>query len=103
VLEGEARVLVDPAAAGPSPVGAVYVLRRSDADLDLTIGPPRLEPAKVLLGATFNAYVRDPARLARQLDIAAGVAEVAAVREVRVPRTADAAAVARALARAERS
>ena len=102
VLEGEARLLVGPAASAPSRVASIYVLRRTDAAVGLAVAPPRLEPAKVLLGATFNAYVDDPRRLARQLDVTARLARDAVVREVRVPPGAGAAAVAAAVVRAER-
>ncbi len=38
---------------------------------------------RVLLGATFNAYLRDPERLARQLDVCEALGRSVAVRTVR--------------------
>ena len=73
-LEGEAR-LAGPGLEMPYlPLAALFVLSREaggpPAEIAVHPGPA----AKALLGATFNAYVRDPARLARHLDVSSAVA-----------------------------
>lgn len=96
--DGEVRVALDGGPARALPVGAVYVLaRRADAEV-LGIRAPRLSSAKLLLGGTFNAYLRDPARLARQLEITGRLAETVPLREVGIPPAAGAAEVAAAIA-----
>ncbi len=85
--DGEARVLTDAihAGGGPWPVGAVYVLSRRSEATRLEVHAPAGGPAATLLGATFNAFHRDPARLATQLDVASAIADSAPVLEVSAP------------------
>lgn len=92
VADGELRVLL-PAGSAAVPLGAVYVLaRREDGELSVTA--PRASLATVLLGGTFNAYIDDRERLARQFDLAASAAGSVPVRELTVPPAAGAADVA---------
>ena len=97
-LEGESRIVVADAASESLPVGAVYVLTRSADVRSIEIAPPVSGPSKVLLGGTFNAYLRSPSRLGRQLEIMGRVAETAAVSQMRVPMDVDARAAAEAIA-----
>lgn len=95
--DGEVRVVIDRGSQEALPVGAVCVLnRRSDIET-LGIGEPSLLSPKVLLGGTFNAYVQEPARLARQLKLSGRLAETVELREVRIPPGAGAAHVAGAI------
>jgi hypothetical protein len=95
--EGEVRLVVRDGLRKALPVGAVYVLtRRTDVE-SLEIGEPRLGSPEILLGGTFNAYVNDPVRLVRQLDLSCRLAETVPLREVRVPPGAGAAEVAAAV------
>ena len=96
-IEGENRIVLADESGGSAPVGGVYVLTRTADARSIEIAPPASGIAKVLLGGTFNAYLRDPARLERQLDIAARLGETVAVRHVRVPIDTDAGATADAI------
>lgn len=100
--DGESRVLTESIQAdgGPWPVGAVYVLSRRAGVSDLEIRPPDRSPAAILLGATFNSFHREQARLRTQLDIVANLAERAPIREVRMPLTLDARSAAAAISAA---
>lgn len=95
--DGEVRLQVAARARRPVPVRSVYVLnRRAHAD-KLRILPREQDGPRLLLGATFNAYLRTPERLARQLDVCAGLADSASLREVSIPPRSNAADVARAI------
>jgi hypothetical protein len=96
-LEGEARIAVFCPETRALPVGAAYVLTRSADVSAIEIVPPAPGPAKALLGGTFNAYIRSPARLARQLEISGRLAEAAGVSQVCIPMDADAGAAAEAI------
>lgn len=84
-LEGETRARM-PVAAAALPVGAVYRLSPRAEGRRVTIRAIRRERAAVLLGATFNAYLRTAERMRRQLDVAAGLA-TAPMFEVVAPRS----------------
>lgn len=99
MVDGEARVLVTGSAPAPAPVGAVVVLRSDPAARAIEIGTPAIDRAAILLGGTFNPYLRDPRRLARQLDVAGRLAESASIAEVRIPPGSSAATVAGAVSR----
>lgn len=99
-VDGEARVVVAESTRRAAPVAAVFVLRSDPAARAIEVGPPAFDRAVVLLGGTFNPYLRDPRRLARQLDVASRLAESASVAEVRIPPGSSASAVADVLARA---
>jgi hypothetical protein len=101
-IEGESRIVIEDVSGGALPVGGVYVLTRTADARSIEIAPPASGAARVLLGGTFNAYLRDPARLERQLDIAARLAETVAVRHVRVPIDTDAGAAADAILESQR-
>jgi hypothetical protein len=96
-LEGEARIALAGAETRALPVAAVYVLTRSTDVSAIQIVPPAPGAAKALLGGTFNAYIRSPARLARQLELSGLLAEAAGVSQVRIPMDADAGAAAEAI------
>lgn len=85
--DGEVRVLTESAHArgGPWRVGAVYILSRRAEATRLEIAEPALGPAAALLGATFNAFHRDRARLETQLDVTSAIADSAPVLEVSAP------------------
>lgn len=97
--EGEVRVAIEHRGPlGPLPVAAVYVLSRRSEPGALEVGPPRVGTPGLLLGGTFNAYVRDPRRLRRQLEVSGRLAETAPIHEVVVPPGVGAAEVAAAVA-----
>jgi hypothetical protein len=95
-LDGEARIAVADPETRALPVGAVFVLTQSADVAAIEIGPVS-GPARALLGGTFNAYMRSPARLARQLELSGLLAEAAGVSLVRIPMHADAGATAEAI------
>lgn len=94
--DGEVRVAIAGGVREARPVAAVYLMMRTEAS-SIAFGPPPSGAAKLLLGGTFNAYVRDPPRLARQLDVVGRLAEAVPVKAVRVPQGTRASAVARAI------
>jgi hypothetical protein len=98
-VDGESRIVIKDASVTPLPIRAVYVLTRSRGSRSIEIVPPAAGRATVLLGGTFNAYLRAPSRLERQLEIAARVAETADVLHVRIPVDTDAGATADAILR----
>lgn len=98
VVGGEARILTPAPGGTARPVGAAYVLVRGDAPGRLSIAPLRSQASAVLLGATFNAYQRDRARLAVQLAVCARLAATAPLWRVDVPVGVGAADVAAAIA-----
>jgi hypothetical protein len=98
--EGEVRLVVGEASRRALPVDGVYVLTRRAEATVLDICPTSVEWPEVLLGGTFNAYVRRPERLIRQLDIAVRLAETVPLCEVEIPPTAGASTVAAAILRA---
>ena len=51
----------------------------------------------MLLGGTFNAYVRDPSRLVRQIDVTGWLVDHVPLREVAIPPGTTAAMVADAV------
>jgi hypothetical protein len=75
------------------PVGALYLLEPSSR---AGIEPVPSPAPAVLLAASFNLAVRDPARLARQLDVFAALSSVRIAR-LGIPARADFAAVANML------
>jgi hypothetical protein len=91
--DGEALRVVAPTDRRALPLGALYLLQRSNAP---TPSLERIRPPdfRLLLGATFNFYVRTPSRLQRQLDVCARMANAVPVFWLRLPATASAAAVA---------
>jgi hypothetical protein len=95
--DGELRVAIDSPTADAVPLGAAFVLTRPGTAGELAIAEPQLGPAQVLIGGTFNAYVRTPERMVRQLDVSARVAETVPLRQVTAPEGVDAAAVAEAI------
>jgi len=100
--EGEVRVSVGGVPGEALPVAAVYVLtRRADIE-SLDVAAPSLGVPETLLGGTFNAYVQEPARLSRLLDLSARLAETAPVREVRIPMSIGPAESAEAIAAVRR-
>jgi hypothetical protein len=96
VHEDEVRIVVEPSAAGAVPVGGVLVLTRPTSPGELSIEPVAGWP-ELLLGGTFNAYLRAPERLLRQLDVAARLAETVPLRQVTAPEGTGAGAVAEAI------
>lgn len=98
VAEDETRLVIDRVADRPYPVGAVLlVTRRADAP-EISIAPSSVDWPAALLGATFNAYHREPARLERQLEVCARLAATA-LRRLDVPLGAQAGVVAAAIRR----
>ncbi|MBI3454389.1 MAG: hypothetical protein HY002_01190 [Candidatus Rokubacteria bacterium] len=78
------------AASGATPLRAIYVLRSPDPRRRvrrITIRPlaPR-QACLALLRNTFNSIVLDPARLRRQLDLAARLTRTIPVRSLSFPR-----------------
>lgn len=96
-VDGEARVVVAGHATAAAPVDAVYLLKTDGQARAVELRPPELDLAAVLLGGTFNPYVSERERLARQLDVASRLAAAATIAEVRIPRGTRAADVAEAL------
>jgi hypothetical protein len=96
-LEGEIRLELGEAGCEPLPVGAVYVLVRTGDGLTPVITTPGTAWPTVLLGGTFNAYVRDPERLLRQLEVSGRLADDVPLRKVAIPPAADAGTVAAAI------
>jgi hypothetical protein len=91
-------LVIDRVADRPYPVGAVLlVTRRADAP-EISIAPSSVDWPAALLGATFNAYHREPARLERQLEVCARLAATA-LRRLDVPLGAQAGVVAAAIRR----
>lgn len=82
-LEEEVRLAGPAVVAQPVPVAAVLVLRRTSDAAEVSIEALRQAVPAVLLGATFNAYLRDPHRVVRQLDVCEALARSAAIRTVR--------------------
>jgi hypothetical protein len=82
---------------GAMPLGALYLLERARRHREVRFDPD-VEPS-LLLGHTFNAVVRTPERLARQLDTCARIAGSAGVFRVTAP---DAMPAAELAARIER-
>jgi hypothetical protein len=99
-LDGEIRVEIEDVALEPVPVAALMVLVREGGEGEPELREPRVGLPALILGGTFNAYLDERDRLVRQLDMAAELAERVPVRELNVPSSADAAAVAN-LIRAE--
>lgn len=93
-FEGETRLVLDAVAHEPVPVAALYVLTRSDGAGRVVLEPAGARARTIVLGGTFNAYLRDPDRLARQLEIAARLAEEVSIQVVTIPSGANAATVA---------
>lgn len=98
VDDGEVRLVLEGVGERPFPIGAVYVLTRRAEARELSISSPDLDPAAVLLGATFNAYHRDGDRLLSQLEACAALAGSAILRQVEAPIGVGAAEVAGAVA-----
>ena len=73
-LEGEVRLAGPEVPAGPEAIAAIFVLSRHAEGPVVTLQPYDQPLGKVLLGATFNAYYREPRRLLRQLDISGALA-----------------------------
>ena len=94
--DGTRRVRVERAAT-PLSLAAVYLLEHGPGSRLTIADAPAADP-RPLLGATFNAVVRTPARLERQLDVCARIAGKASVRRVRVPTGAGIERVRRRLA-----
>jgi hypothetical protein len=95
--DGEHRLAIDGVGDRPCPVAAIYLLtRRADAR-SLSVAASDLDPAAVLLGATFNAYHRDGERLVTQLEVCAALAGSTILRRVEAPIDVGAAAVAQAV------
>lgn len=95
-LEGECRVEVPRHEDAPVPVGAVYLLRWVEEGSAPEV-VPRRPSSTVLLGGTFNAYVRDRARLVRQIEVTGWLADHVPLREVAIPPGATARMVADAV------
>jgi len=93
---GTAKLVIPLGAAGrwwprPASLRAVYVLpppARRGTRVALRALAPRAA-LLALLAATFNALVRDPARLARQLDVLARLAAAVPVKRLSCPGTLD--------------
>lgn len=96
VSDREVRVVLE-ASAQALPVGAIYVLVRTDGSHGIEVSRLASGRPDVLLGGTFNAYHREPRRLLRQLEVAGRLAESVPLHEVRVPPGADARQVADAV------
>jgi hypothetical protein len=85
-LAGDEREAVERIApvAEPAPLRAVFLLeRRLDGPAEPRFSPVGDAPA--LLASTFNLVLRDPARLARLLDVCASVAATGAERVLAGP------------------
>lgn len=95
--EGEERGIVDEVCLKPQPVAGVYLISRREGLTDTTIEEAPIEWGPTLLGATFNGYIQDPPRLARQLDLCASLARQANLRVVNAPVDGSAAALAKAI------
>jgi hypothetical protein len=83
--DGEARLLVDDLEGDALPVAAIYLLTRNEQARTVSLEPLDSNLPVVLLGATFNAYHRAPARLAAQLGICGRLAESAPIYRVEIP------------------
>lgn len=71
----------------PLPLAGLYFLRRSGSGLDLAISEIEPPDPRLLLGATFVSYIREPEQLVRQLDACARIAASLRTFEVRIPRS----------------
>jgi len=89
------RVVVERATR-PLKLGAVYFIDRPDAGTRVSF--ERLGSSERILGATFNLWIREPARLRRHLDVCAAIAERCGQYRVGVPGSVDAAELAAAIA-----
>jgi hypothetical protein len=74
----------------------VYFIDRPDAGTRVSF--ERLASSERILGATFNLWIREPARLGRHLDVCAAIAGRCGQYRVRVPGSVDAAELAAAVA-----
>lgn len=97
IQEGEVRLVTERRAADPVRVSGLYILVRDGRAGKLSITDLPGSPTTSLLGATFNAYVREGKRLLVQLEVCGELAETASVRRVSVPSRAGASDVARAV------
>jgi len=81
-LDDEVR-LAGPGVVGtPVPVVRMFILTRRSTGPPVSIKPLDRPLGKVLLGATFNAYYREPERLFRQLEVCEALARSARVEMV---------------------
>jgi hypothetical protein len=96
-LEGEVRLAMGVVAEGPACVAAVYLLNRRPDAAAVSIAARATDALPLLLGGTFNAYLRTPERLVRQLEVCTRLVETASVRELIVPPSASASDVAAAI------
>lgn len=95
--DGEVRLAIADSAREARPVAAVYVMAARTEARSIALAPPPSGAAKLLLGGTFNAYVRDRPRLERQIEVVGRLAEAVPVREVSVPPGTQASTVARVI------
>jgi hypothetical protein len=86
-----------PELSPPAPLDAVFFLDRWSAPRDLAITVLEPPDPRLLLGSTFITYVRSAARLRRQLDLTAALAEGVRICRIDVPSSAAAIDVARAV------
>jgi hypothetical protein len=85
--DGEAlRVRVERH-AGPAPLGLLCFLKRQPEAEALSLERPAPLDPRLLLGATFNLTLRDPARLERQLELCAQISRQARVLLATVPES----------------
>lgn len=94
--EGKVSCGVQTAAA-PVDVGTLILLSRSTAERPLSIEPVHAVPPQLLLGSTFNPFVRTPTRLLQQLDTYQALAGTAKVLSVQVGRQTGPAELAQVL------
>ena len=97
----ETRMVVRPH-GGPARLGAIFFLRRGAGGAPAGSARPgpaveRIAPVdpRLLLAATFNLALREPARLARQLDVCGTAVESAVLFQVDCPPAVTPAMVAR--------
>lgn len=81
---GEERVAL-PRHRAPVPLRAVVYLERGGAGERAAVERLRPVDPRLLLASTFNLALRDPPRLARQLDVCAAIAEASAIYRVACP------------------
>jgi len=83
---GEARIVVQQAPK-PLPIKGLFVLVPRFEGTSVIIEQIEAGGLRMLLGATFNAYLRSPDRLERQLEICARVLASAPLFRVDAPRS----------------
>lgn len=80
--------------AEPVPLAGLVYLERTARGAGATIERLAAVDPRLLLASTFNLALRDPGRLARQLDVCGAIAESCAIYRVSCPPSVDARALA---------